>query len=150
MRRQEAEGFATPEEAARGDIPPRYARAIAVDIAPWGAHAVVLLATNEPPQLYYYQEICWQKAGRWFGGFGNNTPTSNVWFEGVRVATDWSDTPLPTVVKSVVVLYEGHEYEVPAVDGMYLFAFWKGNVPEATAETAPEAPRVIRLVYSEE
>jgi hypothetical protein len=46
------EGSATPEEAARGDIPERYARALCVAISPDGDEAIVVLDTIEEPYLY--------------------------------------------------------------------------------------------------
>ena len=52
------DGYATPEEAARGDIPARHARALSVSVSPEGDEAIVLLGTNEEPFLYPYEEHC--------------------------------------------------------------------------------------------
>ena len=63
-------GYETPEEAARGDIPKRYARVVRVDYSADGTRAVVLLATNEPPVIEYYGVRCDLENGRWFPGDG--------------------------------------------------------------------------------
>ena len=51
-------GYDTPEEAARGDIPPRYARALSVSVSPDGDEAIVVLGTNEEPYVYPYEVSC--------------------------------------------------------------------------------------------
>jgi hypothetical protein len=66
----EGKGYDTPDEAARGDIPERYARVVRVDYSSHGTRAVVILATNEPPVLEYYGVSCEVEGGRWFGGDG--------------------------------------------------------------------------------
>ena len=63
----ESWAYDTPEEAARGDIPERYARVVRVDHSSDGTRAVVLLATNEPPVIEYYGVSCELEDGRWFG-----------------------------------------------------------------------------------
>jgi hypothetical protein len=65
-------GYDTPEEAARGDIPERYAPALRVEYSEDGTQATVLLATNEPPAIEYYEVRCMCENGRWFGGVGGN------------------------------------------------------------------------------
>jgi hypothetical protein len=62
----------TPEEAARGDIPERYARALRVEYSDDGTRATVLLATNEPPAIEYYEVHCVLENGEWMGGVGGN------------------------------------------------------------------------------
>jgi hypothetical protein len=52
------EGYDTAEEAARGDIPERYARILRIDYSPDRTRAVALLATNEPPAIEYYEVHC--------------------------------------------------------------------------------------------
>ena len=66
----EGTGYDSPEEAARGDIPERYARVVRVDYSSDRTRAVVLLATNEPPVIEYYGVSCELEEGRWFGGDG--------------------------------------------------------------------------------
>jgi hypothetical protein len=66
------DGYDTPEEAARGDIPEKYAPAVRVEYSEDGSRATVLLATNEPPAIEYYEVRCEFKDGKWFGGVGGN------------------------------------------------------------------------------
>lgn len=71
------DGHTTPEEAARGDIPPRFARVVGLDID--GDTATVTLLTNEAPWFEPYQVGCELHDGRWFaswgsGGFQTGTP----------------------------------------------------------------------------
>ena len=56
--------YQDPEAAARESIPPQFARTLGVSLSPDGDHAVVLLGTNEPPDLYPYQVICRRGRGR--------------------------------------------------------------------------------------
>jgi hypothetical protein len=65
-------GYDTPEEAARGDIPERYAPALSVEISEDGTYARVLLATNESPAIEYYEVHCELVDGQWRGGVGGN------------------------------------------------------------------------------
>jgi hypothetical protein len=67
---EDFDGYDTPEQAARGDIPERYARVVRVDFSADGTRAVVLLATNEPPAIEYYGVSCALEDGRWFGEDG--------------------------------------------------------------------------------
>jgi hypothetical protein len=62
------DGFATPEEAARGDIPPQYARVVGVEID--GDSATVSLPTNEAPRFEPYQVGCERHGGLWFATWG--------------------------------------------------------------------------------
>jgi hypothetical protein len=66
-------GFATPEEAARGDIPPRYARVEEVRYLPDGRLAKVTLLTNDEPYLYPYYVWCVRDSrGLWHEAGGSN------------------------------------------------------------------------------
>jgi hypothetical protein len=79
-------GYDSPEVAARGDIPERYARVIRVDYSPDRTRAVVLLATNEPPVIEYYEVHCEIEEGQWVGSDG--------WTAGRRrdaTDSDWQD-----------------------------------------------------------
>ena len=72
------DGYATPEEAARGDIPPQFAHVVGVRVE--GDHATVWLLTNEPPVSYEAYEVgCERQNGRWYmdwslGSFQTGTP----------------------------------------------------------------------------
>jgi hypothetical protein len=55
----------SPAEAARGNIPARYARPIAAELSPDGRDAVVLLGTNEEPVLYPYFVVCHLESDGW-------------------------------------------------------------------------------------
>jgi hypothetical protein len=67
------ETFATPEEAAIGDIPPRYARVESVDYSRDGKKARVSLLTNEEPYLYPYYVYCERDdQGRWIEAYSAN------------------------------------------------------------------------------
>jgi hypothetical protein len=63
---EEVEGYLTAEEAARGDIPERFAQIIAVWYAPSGDRATVELMTNEPPATHAITCECYREDGRWF------------------------------------------------------------------------------------
>ena len=85
-------GYATPEEAARGDIPERFSRVVGVEIAPWGDHAVVLLRTNEGPATELYQVFCERASGGWSSTLGSNGPSDEAWFNGISVSTEWQQS----------------------------------------------------------
>ena len=66
-------GCATPEEAARGDIPERYARVAKVTYSADGGEAAVELLTNEEPYLYPYYVHCVRDShGLWHERDGHN------------------------------------------------------------------------------
>ncbi len=69
----EEPGFATPDEAARGDIPARYARVAGVTYSAERNEARVTLLTNEEPYLYPYYVTCFRDSrGLWHEGDGHN------------------------------------------------------------------------------
>jgi hypothetical protein len=77
MADPENEGYDTAEEAARGDIPQRFATAVGSRVA--GDTATVWLLTNDQPPFEPYEVCCERRGGRWFfdigtGGFGLATP----------------------------------------------------------------------------
>ena len=61
-------GLATPEEAAPGDIPPRYVTVVGTLIV--GDMATVWMLTNDRPPYEEYTVACSREHGRWFGGSG--------------------------------------------------------------------------------
>jgi hypothetical protein len=60
------ETFATPEDAAVADFPPKYVRVESVTYSRGGERAKVALLTNEEPYLYPYYVYCERdESGRW-------------------------------------------------------------------------------------
>ena len=118
----------TLAEAARGDIPPRYARPLVTEVSPDGQTAFVLLGTNEEPYLYPYVEICSRDGDGWAGGSG-----TSFWGTGwISIDDDngllffGGDAPAGAV--EAVVRYEGVEQRVPVESGFFVFVAW--NVPD--------------------
>jgi hypothetical protein len=93
----EEDGFVTPEDAARADIPPQFVRVVGVQMD--GHRARVSLLTNEAPRFDPYQVDCERRDGRWFatwgsGGFQTGTP------DGVKEAArrqGWRGHRVPDV-----------------------------------------------------
>ena len=115
--------YDTPEEAARGDIPARFARALGVRISPSGNSALVVLATNELPTVEPYVVFCERVAGRWetgSGGNGNAGEFSHTDGESVRFVYD---DEAPAEASSVIVEFEG-EHSVPVDERFALFTAW--------------------------
>jgi hypothetical protein len=134
----------TPEDAARGEIPERYARAHGVVHSPDGNHAVVLLGTNESPFLYPYQVVCGRGEGGWYEGMSGNGPgwstTSSEGEPNIGVATLWDEAPPGAT--AAVVSFEGHEHEVSVREGYFLFAAW--DVPDDLA--MEDYPLLVRWI----
>jgi hypothetical protein len=65
-------GYSTPEEAARGDIPPQFAQISRLTYSASGEDATVWLLTNDEPYLYPYTVCCFRddEQGRWHLGSG--------------------------------------------------------------------------------
>lgn len=71
------DGYNTPEEAAVGDVPRRFALVVGTRLE--GRGATVWLLTNEAPRFEPYQVECVRRDGRWrsesgSGGFMTGTP----------------------------------------------------------------------------
>ena len=71
------DGYATPEEAARGDIPERFVTILGVGVQ--GDRAHVWMLTNDGPPFEGYEELLVRADGRWhseagFGGLSTGTP----------------------------------------------------------------------------
>jgi hypothetical protein len=64
------EGFDTPEEAARGDVPTAHFRVLGVRVR--GDQATVWSVTNHEPPLEWYTDFVHKEGGRWHGGNGSN------------------------------------------------------------------------------
>jgi hypothetical protein len=85
-------GCSTPEEAARGDIPERYARVIASALSHEGRHAVVLMETNEPPAVEIY--ICERQEDGSCHSLSGSNGGGEFWFEdGVHVTSSRIERP---------------------------------------------------------
>jgi hypothetical protein len=136
----------TPEEAARGEIPERYARALGVAYSPDGNHAVVLLGTNEPPSLYPYQVLCGRGEGGWYEGISGNGPGWSTTKDAeddpnLGVVTLWDEAPPEAA--AAVISFDALEHEAPVRESYFLFAAW--DVPHDLAyEAYPSFVRWIR------
>ena len=62
------EGFATPEEVARGDIPPQYVIVLGTLVV--GDDATVWMLTNDRPPYEPYTVGCHREHGRWVADMG--------------------------------------------------------------------------------
>jgi hypothetical protein len=129
-------GYTDPEAAARGSIPAEFARTLALAIAPDGEHAVVLLGTNEPPDLYPYQVICQQGPEGWEESASANGPGwTSVAGGDVGLETYWGEAP--EGASEVLVSHRGVSHRVPVTNGYYVFVAWN----EHTNVLAEEEPR---------
>jgi hypothetical protein len=124
-----SQSYDTPEEAARGDIPVRYARALAVEISPSGDEAFVVLATNEEPAVEIYNVVCYREGGRWFDGggiSGYGLGWRSLWSEttgrGVDVLSLVDEAPFDAA--AVIVRWAGAEHRRPVVGGWFAFTAW--------------------------
>lgn len=132
------DNFDTPEDAALAGFPTRFARVIGS--ATQGDYSVVLLGTNEPPQLYPYQVHCYRENGQWVEGSSSNgggwSPTGD---DDIGVVTIWDE--VPDGIVAVVVECRGTEHVVGVNHGHYFYAEWDypdDNMVEGW-------PRVIEL-----
>ncbi len=71
------DGYNSPEEAARGDIPERFVTVLGVQIE--GDYALVWMLTNDRPTFEGYEESVIRIGSQWFstggsGGFALDTP----------------------------------------------------------------------------
>jgi hypothetical protein len=74
----EGHGYDSPEAAARGDIPERFATVVGVRVDGDTAH--VWMLTNDRPPFEPYEQVCVRCGGRWHpgvgsGGFSVGVPT---------------------------------------------------------------------------
>jgi hypothetical protein len=132
----------SPGEAARGDIPPKYARALAVLSSPDVRHAVVLLGTNEEPVVYPYVVVCHKVDDEWQGGSGGNGAPGLTWSSisepgdaqnlGVLIFAEEA----PAAATAAVVRWRGRERTVPVTYGYIFMADW--YVSEAHFDERPD------------
>jgi hypothetical protein len=119
-------GHTTLEEAARGEIPERFARVLCVSISPYGQDAIVLLGTNEPPRLHPLEVVCvlgpegWSERSAGNGQGWHATRSDDVTVFGVL--TSWDEAPEEAA--EAVVAFAGREHTVPVTNGYYLFTAW--------------------------
>jgi hypothetical protein len=113
----------TPEEAARGEIPERYARVLGVAYSPDGQHSVVLLGTNEEPCLHPYQVVCGLGESGWVEEMGGTGPGWSTIADdphdsgapNLGVATLWDEAPEGAIAG--VVSFHGEDHVVPVREG---------------------------------
>jgi hypothetical protein len=112
-------GFDTPEQAALGDIPSAYCRAIAS--ATHGDHAYVLLDTGPETQPYPYGVFCYRVDGRWFEGNGSNGSGWSVTDESTErgMLAFWDEAPGGAAAARI--RFRGATYEAPVANGFFLF-----------------------------
>ena len=66
-------GYSTPEEAARGDIPERFAHITSIEYPADGSEATMDMLTNEVPAFEDYTVYCVRgKDGLWHPTGGHN------------------------------------------------------------------------------
>ena len=115
-----------PYDAARGDIPARYAREIATRYSPDGDFALVFLATNEPPAVEEYEVICERSGAGWMGGSGGNGPGGG-WHSTGGVTYFWDYSPEGAT--SAVIRSQAREHVIPVRNGYIAFAVWNTKHP---------------------
>jgi hypothetical protein len=134
--------YATPEAAARGELPEPFARALALTRSPDGSHALVLLGCNDPSNAYPCQVLC-HRAGAEDGWIERASSYVPGWTalnaEHERgVLSAWG--PAPPETRTAVVAFDDREHEVAISHGHYVFAAW--DVPSDKRD----APSVRRFV----
>jgi len=133
-----SQGSATPELAARGDIPDPHARTLAVQIAPDGQHALILLDIASGADVYEYQVLCERVGDGWVESISGNGPgwSSTIYGDDTQpncgVLTAWG--PAPADAEVAIFSYAGGEYAQPVTNGYYLFAAW--DAPDDSIEVA--------------
>jgi len=82
-------GYATPEEASSGDIPPQFVTVVGTRVV--GDHATVWLLTNDTPPFEDYQVNCVRDQGGWHvdSGFPFNADAPEEVLEEAR-ALGWT------------------------------------------------------------
>jgi hypothetical protein len=135
---------------ARGDVPAEYAKLVGLSIAPWGTHAIVLLAMNEPPAIELEQVVCSRKpGGQWEAGMSGGGLSDVVYVDDVRARPIGDDVELPSDATSVVVRDRGEEHEVVVRDGYFVYAAWQKD-PPGDGRTDPPKPEIVRVVRAGE
>ncbi|HEV8421324.1 MAG TPA: hypothetical protein VGR13_08225 [Actinomycetota bacterium] len=137
----------TPEEAARGSIPERYGRELAVSLSPDGEQAAVLLETNERPYIYPYLVFCDRTAEGWTEGSSGSaegltwhrtTPIDSPSAAGVVILVGEA----PNEAQRAVVAWRSEEKTVPVREGYFLYAEW-----DVLDSETRDWPRLVRFMY---
>jgi hypothetical protein len=143
--------YATPEEAARGDIPERYARALSIAFSPDGDQALVVLETNEQPAVELYEVVCYRERDGWIGGSGSGGIgmgwSSTSFGQERNVGVLRLSDEVPDDVVAVIVRWCGDEFRVPVSARHFFFTQW--NVPADFDETEDGRPRAVRYLRSD-
>jgi hypothetical protein len=116
------EGAATPEQAARGDIPEKYSPVLFVDIDASGDFATVLLGTDGPENIYPYEEVCFQVEGRWYSSGGSNGGTRFAVQDRLSLLTEWGEAPPGSNLLRIE--FQGKTYDCPVRMGYYRLVVW--------------------------
>lgn len=120
-------GYATPEQAATGDIPSRYVHVIGVSVE--GDDAVVAFLTNDPPAQEPYISTAHRRDGMWHGGSG----TGGYGFGGHYGAggdVAYIFEPVPEGVVEVVAALGERRVRAPIESGHLFVAFWGLDVDD--------------------
>jgi hypothetical protein len=148
--------YAALVQVARGDIPERFARLLAVAVSPDEQHAVVLLQTNEPPAVELYEVICHREGERWCAGIGSSGV--GLGWASMSHASDQARESesahrgvlrfgheAPPGATAVVVWWQNGEHTVPVAEGYFYFVAW--DVPYADYGSRP--PQAMRYVKAD-
>jgi len=128
------DGYATAEEAARGDIPPQHARVAA--ISEFNDYAFVVMEMNDPPWVEVEESLChrvddvWRE--EWEGG-GLGAGWSVVGESGVVTLSGEA----PDDVATVRVRFRDEIRECPVRGGYFLFIEWGVSLKESEAVDEP-------------
>jgi hypothetical protein len=112
--RHQQQGYATPEEAACSDIPPKFCKVVATEKS--DDFAFVIIATNEPPCVEMYGVRCQRRDGLWYD-HGGSSGTGSIWSstsdDSDSGCLAWSsEAPSGADLVRVRLLGEDHEIEV--------------------------------------
>jgi hypothetical protein len=150
MLRRRRSGYLTPEEAARCEIPERYATVLDVSISPDGTEAIVALGTNEEPQLYPNESICYRmRRGRWIeassaGGISLPYWSPREWPKrGPVLGVLRFAGEAPEGAKEVIVRWGAEERGVGVAHGYFFFTEWR--VPDDFEESVG-VPKIVRVI----
>ena len=137
------EGYGSPEEAARGDIPAKFGHIVATVVSPDDRWALVLLAENVPPSVELYQVLCERIDGSWHDTWGGNGSGLSWRATEGDIGVQSLVREVPFDVTEAVVRHRGREDRVPVHGGIAFFAVF--DVPsERTAEDIPEIVSYLR------
>lgn len=114
------DGFDTPEDAARGDIPSRFVRVVGVVVR--GDEVIVAQLVNDRPPYEVETAHCWRERSGWTGGASGNS--TSAWIATGETACTfvlWDEAPVSAVAARFE--YAGSEQVVPVENGCALAVF---------------------------